>query len=50
LLPKHNTFGDKIDENNAYAWWFAFHQVKGLPEDLLEVGLTSSTSGSTATF
>jgi pimeloyl-ACP methyl ester carboxylesterase len=36
LLPKHNTFGDKIDENNAYAWWFAFHQVKGLPEDLLE--------------
>ena len=36
LLPKHDTFGDKIDENNAYAWWFAFHQVKGLPEDLLE--------------
>ena len=36
LLPKHNTFGEKIDENNAYAWWFAFHQVKGLPEDLLE--------------
>jgi pimeloyl-ACP methyl ester carboxylesterase len=36
LLPKHGTFGDKIDENNAYAWWFAFHQVKGLPEDLLE--------------
>lgn len=36
LLPKHDTFGDKIDEDNAYAWWFAFHQVKGLPEDLLE--------------
>lgn len=36
LMPKHGTFGEKIDENNAYAWWFAFHQVKGLPEQLLE--------------
>ena len=36
LLPKHGTFNDKIDPANAYAWWFAFHQVKGLPEDLLE--------------
>ncbi len=36
LLPTHGTFGDKIDEDNAYAWWFAFHQVKGLPEQLLE--------------
>ncbi|HEX8215654.1 MAG TPA: alpha/beta hydrolase [Allosphingosinicella sp.] len=36
LLPRHGTFGPKIDEDNAYAWWFAFHQVKGLPEDLLE--------------
>lgn len=36
LLPKHGTFGDKIDEANAYAWWFAFHQVRGLPEQLLE--------------
>jgi pimeloyl-ACP methyl ester carboxylesterase len=35
LLPTAGTFGDKIDEDHAYAWWFAFHQVKGLPEDLL---------------
>ncbi|UHS62862.1 alpha/beta hydrolase [Agrobacterium vaccinii] len=36
LLPTVGTFGDRIDEDHAYAWWFAFHQVKGLPEDLLE--------------
>lgn len=36
LLPAHGTFHDKIDENHAYAWWFAFHQVKGLPEQMLE--------------
>ncbi|WP_368518548.1 alpha/beta fold hydrolase [Rhizobium sp.] len=36
LLPTVGTFGDKIDENHAYPWWFAFHQVKGLPEDILE--------------
>lgn len=35
LLPALNTFGPKIDENNAFAWWFAFHQVKGLPEKIL---------------
>jgi pimeloyl-ACP methyl ester carboxylesterase len=35
LLPTVGTFGDKIDENHAFAWWFAFHQVKGLPEDIL---------------
>jgi pimeloyl-ACP methyl ester carboxylesterase len=35
LLPSVGTFGDKIDEAHAYAWWFAFHQVKGLPEDIL---------------
>jgi hypothetical protein len=22
LLPTYGTFGDKIDENHAYAWWF----------------------------
>jgi len=38
LLPEHGTFGDKIDENHAYAWWFAFHQVRGLPEKLLAGG------------
>ncbi|MGP4753394.1 alpha/beta fold hydrolase [Agrobacterium pusense] len=36
LLPTAGTFGDKIDENHAYPWWFAFHQVKGLPEDILK--------------
>lgn len=36
LLPTVGTFGDKIDEDHAYAWWFAFHQVKGLPEDILQ--------------
>jgi pimeloyl-ACP methyl ester carboxylesterase len=35
LLPQAGTFGDKIDEAHAFAWWFAFHQVKGLPEDIL---------------
>lgn len=36
LLPQAGTFSDKLDEQHAYVWWFAFHQVKGLPEDLLE--------------
>ena len=36
MLPTAGTFNDKLDENHAYVWWFAFHQVKGLPEDLLE--------------
>jgi pimeloyl-ACP methyl ester carboxylesterase len=35
LLPTYGTFGDKIDPDHAYAWWFAFHQVRGLPERLL---------------
>jgi pimeloyl-ACP methyl ester carboxylesterase len=36
LLPDVGTFGDKMDEDHPYLWWFAFHQVKGLPEQLLE--------------
>jgi pimeloyl-ACP methyl ester carboxylesterase len=36
MLPAAGTFGDKLDEKHAYVWWFAFHQVKGLPEELLE--------------
>ncbi len=33
LLPELGKFGDKIDEQHpGYPWWFAFHQVKGLPE------------------
>ena len=37
MLPEHGKFGDKIDEEHpGYPWWFAFHQVKGLPEKILE--------------
>ncbi len=36
LLPAHGTFGDKIDPAHPYFWWFSFHQVKGLPEKILE--------------
>jgi pimeloyl-ACP methyl ester carboxylesterase len=35
LLPAHDTFGDKLDAAHPYLWWFAFNQVKGLPEQLL---------------
>lgn len=35
LLPGVGQFGDKVgDGSNAYPWWFAYHQVKGLPEKL----------------
>lgn len=36
ILPAKGTFGDKLDEMHPYLWWFAFHQVKGLPEKILE--------------
>lgn len=37
MLPEEGKFGEKIDdEHPGYPWWFAFHQVKGLPEKLLE--------------
>jgi pimeloyl-ACP methyl ester carboxylesterase len=36
LLPAAGTFTDRLDENHPYVWWFAFHQVKGLPEALLD--------------
>jgi len=36
ILPRPNTFGDKIDPAAPFAWWFAFHQVKRLPERMLE--------------
>ena len=36
LLPAKGMFGEKIDGEHPYYWWFAFNQVKGLPEDLLE--------------
>lgn len=35
ILPRPNTFGDKIDPAAPFAWWFAFHQVKRLPEKML---------------
>lgn len=37
MLPEVGKFGSKIDDDHpVYPWWFAFHQVKGLPEKLLE--------------
>lgn len=37
MLPKEGQFGEKIDaEHPPYPWWFAFHQVRGLDEKLLE--------------
>lgn len=39
MLPGLGTFGDKVgDGSHAYVWWFAFHQVKGLPELLMADG------------
>jgi pimeloyl-ACP methyl ester carboxylesterase len=35
LLPTNGTFGDKLDVAHPYLWWFAFNQVKGLPEQML---------------
>lgn len=36
MLPEYGKFGDKIDEKHpGYPWWFAFHQVRGLPEKVL---------------
>jgi pimeloyl-ACP methyl ester carboxylesterase len=39
MLPQVGKFGTKIDEAHpGYPWWFAFHQVKGLPETILKGG------------
>ncbi len=36
MLPEPGKFGAKIDDDHpGYPWWFAFHQVKGLPEQIL---------------
>jgi len=36
MLPEVGKFAAKIDEDHPiYPWWFAFHQIKGLPEKLL---------------
>jgi pimeloyl-ACP methyl ester carboxylesterase len=38
LLPGLGAFGEKVGDGDGpvYLWWFAFHQVKGLPEQVLE--------------
>jgi hypothetical protein len=36
-VSRKGKFGARIDdEHPGYLWWFAFHQVKGLPEKVLE--------------
>jgi len=35
MIPAAGKITDKIDEDHAYQWWFAFHQVKGMPEELM---------------
>jgi len=36
LIPAAGTFADKMNGDAPYAWWMAFNQVKGLPEQILE--------------
>ena len=36
LIPAAGTFPDKMNGDAPYAWWMAFNQVKGLPEQILE--------------
>jgi pimeloyl-ACP methyl ester carboxylesterase len=35
LLPAKGTFTNKLDPAHPYLWWFAFHQVKEMPEKIL---------------
>jgi pimeloyl-ACP methyl ester carboxylesterase len=35
MIPATGKITDKIDADHAYQWWFAFHQVKSLPEQLM---------------
>jgi pimeloyl-ACP methyl ester carboxylesterase len=35
MLPALGTPTDKLDENHPFLWWFAFNQMKGMPEKLL---------------
>ncbi|MEH2011672.1 alpha/beta fold hydrolase [Nostoc sp.] len=36
MLPEEGKFGKTVDAAHpVYLWWFAFHQVEGLPEKLL---------------
>lgn len=36
MLPAMGTPTDTLDPARPYVWWFAFNQLNGLPEDLLE--------------
>ena len=36
LLPPVGGLSDKVGDGPGYLWWFALHQVQGLPERLLE--------------
>ena len=35
MIPAIGKITDKIDEDHAFQWWFAFHQVKDMPEELM---------------
>jgi len=35
MLPALGTPTDKLDPSRPFLWWFAFNQMKGMPEDLL---------------
>lgn len=35
MLPVPGSITDQADEDHIYLWWFAFHQIKGLPEQLM---------------
>lgn len=35
MLPALGTPTDKLDPARPFLWWFAFNQMKGMPEDLL---------------
>jgi pimeloyl-ACP methyl ester carboxylesterase len=35
MIPGPGKITDKIDDQHAYQWWFAFHQVQDLPEEVM---------------
>jgi pimeloyl-ACP methyl ester carboxylesterase len=35
MLPALGTPTDKLDPARSYVWWFAFNQIKNMPEELL---------------
>ena len=35
MIPAPGKITDKIDEDHAFQWWFAFHQVPGVTEDIM---------------